>query len=284
MLMRVPRPFALLTTRDQWARASHDGTEIDAEGGGIELARLPLEGDAEPGVAAESAGLAFDSDCRLYRSVPLEGRVERQLWRADDPLGIETADSEPVDLLEGPPLPAGPFAPAEEAPGPLRSPQGLAVGQDDRLFVAETGASRVLVYDLFDQRLLRRVALAAPPLDVAAKGDGVLCLLGCGTLLRLGARTEPVELALRRPGNTDAPVNAEPRRIAVSTHGLVVVLFVDAMGMGWIAPQSGGLLFPPVDGATDLEFVVEDTLDVLVVARLPGQSFARLRIDGPAVI
>jgi phage tail-like protein len=282
--MRVPRPFALLTTRDQWARASHDGTEIDAEGGGVELARLPLEGDAEPGAAAGPAGLAFDSNCRLYRSIPAEGRVERQLWRADDPLGIETADSEPIDLLEGPPLPAGPFAPADEASGPLRSPQGLAVGQNDCFFVAETGASRVLVYDLFDQRLLRRVALAAPPLDLAAKGDAVLCLLADGTLLRLGARTEPVELALSRPRNADAAADAEPRRIAVSPHGLVVVLFVDATGTGWVAPQSGGLLFPPIDGATDLEFVVEDTLDVLVVARLPGQSFVRLRIDGAAVI
>jgi phage tail-like protein len=280
--MPPPRPFALLATRDQWARASHDGTEIDAETGGVELARRPPEDEPEWGDAAEPAGLAFDAECRLYRSVPLEGRVLRQRWAADDPLGPENPDGVPVDLFEGPPPPAGPFSPGDAPTPPLRSPRGLAVDRDERLYVAESGASRVLVYDLWSRRLLRSVPFAAAPLDLAARGDAVFCVLADGRLVRLGAYGGPFDLELRRPA--DAPTDAEPRRVAVSHHGLVAVLLEDAAGDGWIAPQRGRLSFPSVHGATDLEFVVEDGHDVLVVARRAGQGFVRLRIDGTAAV
>jgi len=70
--MRPPRPFALLRTRDQWSRCSHFRTEIDAASRGVELARRD-EGEGLPsGTPAEAAGLAFDHECRLYRSIPAE--------------------------------------------------------------------------------------------------------------------------------------------------------------------------------------------------------------------
>jgi phage tail-like protein len=280
--MALPRPFALVTTRDQWARASHERTEIDAETGGVELARRPPEDEPEWGDAAEAAGLAFDAGCRLYRSVPAEGRVLRQLWAADDPLGPENPDGAPVDLFEGPPLPAGPFSPGGTDAPPLRAPRGLAVDRDERLYVAESGAGRVLVYDLWSRRLLRSVRLAAAPLDLAARGDVVFCVLADGRLVRLRAYDGPFDVELRRPA--DAPADAEACRVAVSPRGLVTVLLVDAAGDGWIAPQRGRLSFPTVHGATDLEFIVEDGHDVLVVARRAGQGFTRLRIDGTAVV
>jgi phage tail-like protein len=276
--MPAPRPFALVRTRDQWARASHAGTQIDPDTGGVELVRLPAEADGEPGIPDEPAGLAFDHACRLYRSLPAEGRVERTLWAADDPLGPAPAAAEPLDLLARAPGPAGDFAPAPGAPGPLRAPRGLAVDCDDRLFVAEAGGRRVLIFDLWNGRLLRDVPLGVPPVDVASLGDTVWCVAG-GSLLRLGARTPPVELPLRR--DPDAPPDAELRRVAVSPHGLVVALFAGPDGRAWIVAQRGRLRFPPVDRASDLELADEHEL---VVARAPGDEFTRFRIDGDAVV
>src|SRR5205823_10128478 len=90
----VPRPFALVRTDDQWSRAAHNGTALDAETGGVELRRVESEATQKGGEAsALTAGLAFDAECRLYRSVPDEGRVERLLWSGD------RAAHEPLDLF-----------------------------------------------------------------------------------------------------------------------------------------------------------------------------------------
>jgi phage tail-like protein len=282
--MRPPRPFALLRTRDQWSRCSHFGTEIDATSRGVELARLD-DRESKPGPPAGPAGLAFDHECRLYRSIPDEGRVERQLWSAHDPLGPLVPEAEPMNLLEGPPVPAGDFVPAGPAPPPLRTPRGLAVDCDDRLFVAETDAGRILVYDLWNRRLLNRIGLLLPsdptalPLDLAAREDVVWCVLANGELLRLAARSLPVRVELR--GRPDLPADARPSRLAVSPGGLLVVLCIDGMGRGWLLPQSGRLAFPPVERATDVEFRTDGSV---VVARHPGDDFACFQIDGTAVI
>src|SRR5262249_54458838 len=151
---------------------------------------------------------------------------------------------------------------------------------DDRLFVAETDAGRILVYDLWNRQLLRRMGLVRPsdphalPLDLAAREDVVWCILDDGDLLRLTARTEPVRVELRRPHA--APSDAKPRRLAVSPGGLLLVLFVDAAGDGWLAPQSGRLRFPDVDRATDVEFLADD---LVVVARNPGDDLLTYKIE-----
>ena len=282
--MRPPRPFALLRTRDQWARCSHAGTELDPVSLGVELMRLD-DVEAAPGDPAPPAGLAFDHECRLYRSIPAEGRVERQLWAAVDPLGPAVTEAEPVDLLEGPPAPDGDFAAVGPPTPPLRTPRGLAVDCDDRLFVAETDAGRILVYDLWNRLLVNRIGLVsssdplARPVDLAAREGLVWCILENGVLLRLTARSLPVPVDLVRP--SELPADAVARRVAVSPGGLLVVLFVDGSNQGWVVPQGGPLRFPPVDHATDLEFLTDTEL---VVARAPGEDFACFKIAGDAVI
>ena len=82
--MPIPRPFALMQTEDQWLRAFHKNTSIQA--GVVQLAfvedtALNVAGDPPP----LAAGLAFDPQCRLYHSFPGQGRVERQLWAAPEP-------------------------------------------------------------------------------------------------------------------------------------------------------------------------------------------------------
>src|SRR5690606_18112630 len=134
--------------------------------------------------------------CRLYRSVPDAGTVEKTLWK----LGRPFASPPAVELFESElPVAGGDFAPVDPANGPLIEPRGLAVDIDDRLFVAETGRGRVLVYDLWSRRLLRAIATppGTRPLDLAVDGRTVYATLdGTGGLLRFSARddAETVEL------------------------------------------------------------------------------------------
>src|SRR5262245_12788150 len=208
--MPAPRPFTVIGTEDQWQRASHQDTAL--VGGVVQLFwRDEVPAPTAGGAAGAGAGLAFDSHCRLFHSVPEEGRVERILWAAADPLRPAEAQPSPVDLFEPvvmPPL--GDFTSAQpEHPG-LREPRGLAVDVDDRLFIADAAGRCVLVFDLWSRRLLRRVPLAASPLDLAVHGRWVLALVASPPgLLKLTARAEPRPVAL--PAGV-----TQPSRLAVS--------------------------------------------------------------------
>ncbi|MEA2194702.1 MAG: hypothetical protein QOG42_1136, partial [Solirubrobacteraceae bacterium] len=75
------RPFNHLRSIDGWARARHTHTAIDLPDGGVMLAWRG-DGPADHAPAPPlGAGLGFDSRCRLYRTLPEEGRVERYGWR-----------------------------------------------------------------------------------------------------------------------------------------------------------------------------------------------------------
>ncbi len=262
--MPLPRPFALMQTEDQWLRAFHDNTALEA--GVVQLAFVDetavTVGGEPPAVAA---GLAFDPHCRLYHSVPQQGRVERQLWAAPEPAA-------PLDLFApGPPQFTGDFHPAA-APAPiLQEPRGLAVDADDRLFIAETAARRILVFDLWSLRLLRRIPVSGRPLDLAVKDDSILALLSApAALVRLEAHTGPRSLALPA-GITD------PARVTVSPEGEIFVLDAARTVNACVFSDHHQLAVP---FATDIEFLPGP---VLVVARLPKEDFRRFRIGAAAV-
>lgn len=269
----MARPFELLRTRDQWLRASHDGTAIDEATGGVQLGWSdPPRRDG--GAAAPPGGLAFDAECRLYRSVPAEGRIERILTGGD-------AAPEPLDVLTGErALAGGDFAAAHRNRAPLREPRGLAVDDDDRLYIAETGARRVLVLDLWSRRLLRTVRFGGAPLDVACRGRDVWTLLARpGGLARITARTGPhrVEpLPLRPP----VPPDAEPLRVAVAPAAGAPVVLLGAGGDRWIVPTDRPHLAFVVAAASDLEFDGDGTL---VVARGAADDLLRFRLDAEGV-
>lgn len=282
--MALPRPFALIQTVDQWRRAGHHGTTLTSGAGEVEIAWTVEAADAEPAAAPEPAGLAFDPWCRLYRSVPEEGRIERVLWAAIDPLAPAAERPAPSPVIagaaSGAPLPAGDFSPAEEPPPALATPRGLAVDADGRLFVAESGARRVLVFDLRDRGLLRRVTFPRPgggrfrPLDLATDGLRVWVALagsaGEGALAAMGARTGPWPVAL--PAGVAAPA-----RLAVAPGGGGLYLLTGA--------RTADALVVPLDRpdesfavphATDLDFTDPTTL---VVARRPGEVMARFAVS-----
>ncbi|HTN83242.1 MAG TPA: phage tail protein [Sorangium sp.] len=274
--MASTRPYALVLTVDQWRRAAHARTAIDQGERCVELSWTAEATQVEAPDPGPAGGLAFDSACWLYRASPDEGRVERARWSAQDPLRSEARSEEAVAVTAAPPPSVfGDFAPASAPPPPLASPRGLAVDADDRLFVAEAGRSRILVYDLPSRRLLRAAPLApdgAPgprPIGLAAHGRAVYAVTSSPAgLFVLGARSPARARAL--PARAQAPL-----RVAVSPSGRVALL--DAVAGIFLLDEGRAIGAP--EHATDIAFASDD---LLVVARRPGEDFARLPVGGGA--
>ena len=279
--MPAPRPFALIRTHDQWLRASHTNTALEGE-----VVQLYWGDDEAESVddAKEftdlGAGLAFDAHCRLYHSVPKEGRVERLHWASYDPLQPPDLQKAPVDLFETEiDETFGDFVLSGTKQTQLLMPAGLAVDEDDRLFVAESDAKRILIYDLESSRLLRRVQLAAKVTDLAAVGRTVYALLVQPPgLVKLTARTNPQTLDL--PDEI-----ANPARIAISPAGDLFVLNAAGTADARVLKYPDGSEVIKVPFATDIEFqtpipvTVTASCTVLVVARRPNEDFLRFCID-----
>jgi phage tail-like protein len=313
------RPFALVRTPDQWRRAAHADTFVEPVAGAVELAwQRPAaqaagsaghgSGDGGAGggnggnggngdgggggaggaggAAPWAAGLAFDGACRLYRSVPDQGTVERSRWPSLDPFAAVPEPPQTVELFEAVAPVLGDFAAAEPHTGPLREPRGLAVDADDRLFIAEYGAGRILVFDLWSRRLLRRVTLpsGARPTDLAACGQTIYALAPApASLFRLGARAAPVRIPL--PAGISAPT-----RLATAGRGRLLVL--DRAGTAdarifelRIAAKAGSAEAALVGEAIGVPFAGDIEWagdDVLVVARGAGDDLLRFHLAADA--
>lgn len=262
MLNRPPRPFALVKTEDQWRRAAHQDTALLGEV--IQLAwteseRSDVAGDP-PRIAG---GLAFDGHCRLFHSLPEEGRVERWLWAARAP-------TSPTDVFDQPPEDSlGEFA---AAPGPaagvLAEPLGLVVDEDERLWVAEAGAGQLVVVDLWSRRVLAHIAVGGRPVDLAASGHRIWVALEAPARVVVLAHRDEVQ-DVEGLGDLVGRL-----RIAVSDRGAVWVL--ERAGTEQARLRSPGQ--PPVEvpRATDLEF---QSAAVLMVARHPGEDFLTFRVS-----
>jgi phage tail-like protein len=264
------RPFALLRTGDQWVRCSFDRTYLDLDEGVVELAWTTTTIDSETSAPTIGGGLAFDSECRLYHSLPSAGRVERLLWKALDPLGPVTAGPAPIDLIEGErSARVGDFI-SNDSSGALQHPCGLAVDINDRLFVAETDADQILVYDLWSDRLIRKVILSGSrPSDLCAHDIYVYAVLSAtGRVVRLTARSGPEPFPV--------PVGCSvPSRIAVSCCGRIAILEKAATADARVWFVDKGYPDFAAAWATDVEW---ESDSVIVVARRPGADFLRYEI------
>ena len=139
--MPAPRPFALIRTQDQWLRASHDQTALEGEVVQLYWTDETAKSNEDKPYLEPGAGLAFDGYCRLYHSAPEEGRIERLLWAAHDPLQPTSEQPVPVNLFEaGVDAQFGDFALSGDRRTTLSKPRGMAVDEDGRLFIAEAGA------------------------------------------------------------------------------------------------------------------------------------------------
>lgn len=270
-------PFAILKSRDQWLRCRYQHTGFDDVRGCVELA-WASESEAAPGQAPAgiAAGLAFDRFCRLYHTVPEDGRVEWTHWAPHDPTQVIVDVEPPDDLFDRPAdhVEAGAeFAPDTSPEGPLERPRGVAIDDEGHLFVAESGRNRLLVYDILERRLLRSVPFADPgvagptPIDVATCRSTAYVLTANPTrLLRLTARG--VVHREKLPADVGSPT-----RVAVSPKGRIALLEPDAQ-KAFLLDASVPVHAVDVH-ATDIEFESED---ILVIAYWPGQDFLRVSL------
>ncbi len=276
--MLASRPSAILHTEDQWRRAAHERTSLQPGTWAVQLAwshAAPAPALASVGPQPIAGGLAFDPWCRLYHSLPEQGRVERLLTSGEH--------TDPLDVFASEPLTSpGQFKPATPPAPPLASPRGLCVDDEGRLFVAEHGRGRVLVHDLVDRRLLRAIAVPGRPLDLACDGHDVYVLLDRAPfLVALTARTGP--RALQLPPH----VVGIPGRVALDASGGLHLL-TDA---GTLDAKVVSLELRyetlAVPGATDLEFMPvsrgDASAEALVVARTAGVDFLRFSVRASAI-
>ena len=246
------RAFSRLSEQDQWLRCRHEGTSLLDDGRGVALAWSEPPPDPCPAALAEPAGLAFDRWGRVYRSEPEDGRVTV--------------------------LPGQPRGQRPHHRGALDRPRGLAIDSAQRLYVADAGRRRVLVVDLWGQRLLRAVpmARAGVPVDVAEDGYGVLGLVwqpdGTGALVAIRGRRGPVPAELVHPPSGSG--NLRPARLVHHPTAGPVVLWLDPSGTDAVVCDPWGVRALPVPGASDLEV---DGEGALVVARGPGSPFLAWR-------
>jgi len=278
-VLSVPRPFAAIRTTDQWLRCAFDGTTVERDTGVVHLDWLDpavVSGGTSGETIPDAGGLAFDADCVLYHAVPDEGRLERTLWAPHDrrlavDSSIPVQDVVPIPPWPGLPAgdaPAGVFVAASSTP-PLRFPRGLAVDDGDRLFVCESDAGRVLVYDPRSYRLLRRAAMGARPLDVVAGGRRVWVLLeGRSGIARFAARGRIAMVPL-------PPGVLAPGRLTLDAAGDLVILDRARTASARLIPLERPTEAVSVPWATDLEL---DGDGWIVVARRPRDDFIRVRL------
>ena len=271
------RPFALVRDGDQWVRGTFENTFLDYDGGVVELAwrNRPGRGDGKPSPVT-AAGLAFDNQCRLYHSRPADGEVDRIRWSTRDPLAPSGGSAASASLFAAPASDvAGDFIGTARAP--LQEPRGLAVDENDRLFVADALAGEILVYDLWSERLLRRLSLAGDrPTDLASHGTIVWVLLA-------GSRRVAKITVSGGPDPVDLPQGCtNPSRVATAPSGTLAILCDagTAKARIWVL-AAGGKARDAIDEpfASDVEW---ESNTVLVMARQAGADFIRWRVEASA--
>jgi phage tail-like protein len=308
----LARSASLVASCDQWVRARHQGTAVDAAPGAVTLSWTEPP-DPGPGGAAGclARGLAVDRLCRVYRlrahSVERVaiGPTGRGLDYALLPAPVPVVGAEPV---------AGP-APAEFTPRSepaLADGTGIAVDADDRLFLADAGRHQVAVLDLWSRRTLRSVPVPGRPMGLAATGRVVYAVVREPPgLLRLTATRgpEPAPLPGLEPPTPAAapgpwrrcepgavapppaaapvlaaglPAGSQPSRVAVLADGSPVVLWHAPDRTGWLA--AAGRPVEPVGGASDIAVDTEGAVVVASCPAPPGGSFGGPSGGPPAAL
>lgn len=257
------RSFRQLRTTDQWLRCDHLSTTVDEHGVVTLDWRPEPDRDGERDGPPWGAGLAIDSACRIYRSIPDEGRIVVYRDALDDP------SSTPTELLTpDEPVEHGDFTSRGRAP-PSFVPRSMIVDDDDRLYVVDDAADEVVVVDLVARRAVRRIRFdGRRPRDLDTDGRSVFVLVDGAPLVYVLTSTREARALDLRP----LPL-VRPSRIA-SRDGRHFVLDEagTAAAMIWDLTSGASLTVP---FATDL--AVRD--DELVVARGPGEDFVVLTAD-----
>ncbi len=242
--MAATRPASMVAGCDSWARASHYLTAIEGVTGDLTLTWVEPEPVRPPGGAhCLARGLAVDRFCRVYRLAA--AAVDRlavgptvdglDYARLPEPIRIIGAAAGGLPATPSPEFCAVPSDPAAEY-------VGVAIDDDDRVFLADETSATIAVVDSWSRRLLRSVSVASPrqpdrvPGGLGAAPDSATVFAVVrrpAGLLRLSASRGPVELPLPAEAN-HLPAGSEPRRVTLLPDGTPVLLFVDPAGDGWL--------------------------------------------------
>jgi len=266
-------PFSMVHTLDQWRRVAHDNTALEETETDLAIVQLAwlrddLEDTGDQGSAGQMAGMAFDPWCRLYRSLPDEGQIERSLWAADS-----LQESQPLALFAKESSQPGDFKFVDDSgvdTGPLSRPVDVAVDFKGRLYIAEYGNKRVLMYDLLENKLIRHFNLDSAPLSLTSDGNRVWVVL-----------ENPASGIAILSGHNDAVFQSLPDGINQVT--AITIL----QNQPYIIDQGGTeqAKIMPLFSSEDAIVVpyASDILSVegniLVVARRIGEDFLRFEIN-----
>jgi phage tail-like protein len=294
-----PPRFALIEGAAAWLRAAFDANVALVDG----VVQLAWDTRGEGGTALPvpdqaGAGLAFDTHCRLYHSVPGEHRVERWLWDAYDPGRPQDAPPAADVLLDRPPQPqvfgalppdaGSAFAPVGTL-APVFTPRALACDTQEHLYVLDTQAHCIRVLDLQQRRVLRAEPVPADTADIAWFGAWLWVLGAGGTVSRMSAasslRAVPVSVTVAAPGPASRLDFAEDGRLFVlqAAHTAGAAVFELGRPGQWHAtPQA--LSFAgdnPFAFASDIAVSGCGEHQFLVLARRREEVFSRVDLDGP---
>lgn len=273
--MRLPAAaegLRSLRGRAHWERCGFVTTALADEL--VTLAPDPagerLHADPTP-FAGGFAGLAFDTACRLFHALPQDGAVEFLLWGRQSGLRVP-ADRAQRYALSGAESETGEFG--SDAPLPRR-PLALAALDTGYLCIADPDTPALWLVDIAQHEVARRIELAARPLDAAAHGGAVFVLTDAPGWLRLAPCEAPQPLAwpaaLGPAGRLD--LTPEGRGFVLTDPGAAAARLVCLDDLG---------IFLEMPFCTDFAIAADGSPDgpVFVLARRPGEDFARRRLAG----
>ncbi len=266
--MASSRPFVAIQSTDQWRRVAHQDTRLLTDAPGIALKIRERDSGPGPELApcdAVCTPLAFDPWCRLYRLNVDTGQVSRWRWSACQAQGAVEKDG--VDLLAQTDYPVGDFDWATEPSTVLNKPRGMTIDSGGHLFIAETEADCIHIFDLADRRLLRTVVLTAGsrPAAMASGGDEVFVVVTVG-VLRMSAMADPLPVTL-------PPGLGVIDRLAAIEGQLVGLIKADSVDATIVSLGRDNVSFVQ-PFATDIAFIDDRHL---VVARGCNRDFIQYR-------
>ena len=264
------------------------------------------------------AGLIFDRFCRLYHSKPSLHKIERLLWGNFDPLHPKRDLNEINIIGLDTPSSSGDFTSVTPEAGNF-IPRALAWDDRDHLFVLDSSNSKIYIFDMLLQRLVRSSAVPPGAVDIAwHKGWLYGLSTEPGQLWRLSATrtlniltqvavedTQPAQFEVFKPINgIEGELNPSsstvfsipeisniPARLCLADNGCLFVLTkahqsgaqILKLGSpgGWHRPQEVALgsLPNPIAYGSDIECLVSQGQSLLVVARRPNEDFIVIDLE-----
>ncbi len=278
--------FAIITGARQWQRCAFEQAALvdDCVQLNWEIPQIDKGTGIVPDMAG--AGLAFDRFCRLYHSQPSLHKIERLLWGNFDPLHPQRVLDE-IDVIgQDVPPSFGDFSPV--TPEAVNfTPHALACDDRNNLYVLTPATSKVYIFDMLQQQLIRSSTVPIGAVDIAWYNGWLY-----------GLSTEPAQLwrlsatTAIRDIDIDLAMTCASARLCVTEKGCLFILTkahqADAqlLKLGsprhWYRTAQEVTLADspnPIAYASDIECLVSQGQSLLVVARRPNEDFIAINLE-----